>query len=201
MRQCLVLAGIAIGLAGCFLDYDGPSREEIEASLAEHRASFDELEAMLRADERCRGDADTLRAYAIEVGVDKVCDFWKHGRLWDAYGMAEGKPIQGATEEEMLEAVGISPRRYERYLELLDHVGAKRAQLYQYGSDPAVPTYFLGGAGMVTSSYYVNVVRVSEPPEDIVEDVFDHIEEEGYGTYAVYSKLGGDWYIEMDMMW
>ena len=182
------------------LDYSGPTTAEIEASFAEHRAAFDELEAMLREDRSCPAQMNGPEGFAIEVGVDKVCDFWEDGQSWDRMGIG-AEPIRDASREEMLEAVGLTPSRYDRYLTLLDQVGAKRANIYSRSGETPLPTYWLGGAGWVASSYYVNAVRLTERPDPVVEDVFAYIESEGYGTYKVYSELGDGWYVEMDMVW
>lgn len=200
----------ALAAFGESFAYSGPTTAQIKQSFAEHRAAFGELEAMLREDRRCPAGADSLGehstgrygpdGYAIEVGVDKVCDFWENGGEWDRMSV-DAAPIWNATQDEMLESVGLAPERYGRYLDLLRQVRAKRARIYSRPEDPSVPTYWLGGAGWVASSYYVNVVRLPNRPEPLVEDVLAYIEREGYGTYKVYSELGGGWYVEMDMMW
>lgn len=190
----------ALAALGASLDYSGPTAGEIEQAFAEHRAAFDELEAMLREDRSCTAGTGSLDGYAIEVGVDTVCDFWEREGRWDRFAI-EGEPVWAATRDEMLRAVNLTPERYERYLLLLGEVGAKRASIYSRTDQPAVPTYRLGGAGWVASSYYVNIVRLPERPEPVVDDVFAYIEREGYGTYKVYSELGDNWYVEMNMMW
>jgi hypothetical protein len=195
-------------LTGCNTwDYDGPNTQEMRSTFADHRSAFDQLNAMLREDRRCANDTSRTSGSTITVGSDMVCDFWADESLfgfgqtrWSNIGISSPQ-VQDATRAEMLEEVGLSDERYKRYLALLDTVNAQRATFtHRSGRSPEV-SLWVGGEGWVASSYYVDIVHRSTPPDKIVEDVFAYMEREGYGTYRVYSELGDGWFVELDMQW
>lgn len=194
---------LAILLAGCgdigSAEPD-PTMNELRDAFAEHRSAFDQLAAMLQEDRQCANDTTSTPGDIFTVGRDKVCHFWKDGDRWDNLGI-RSKAMRDATEEEMLAAVELSRERYARYRALFDTVSARRARHIDVPGRPAEVSLFVGGAGWVTSSYSVNIVRRAEAPETVVEDVFAYKEQEGYGTYRVYSPLGDGWYVELDMQW
>ena len=200
LRCAIPFGGLAVAallLGGCFGGdgYDGPTTREIEATFAAHRAAFEELDAMLRAERPCRVDDSGGQRY-FTVSDDEICAFRESGRAW-----VRIDPSASARRADVLREAGLTEARYARYLDLLDEVDAEKATWSDDPWRPSQTALYLGGAGWVASSYYVRVVRQEAPPGLIVDDVFAHIEREGYGTYRVYSVLGDGWYVEMDMMW
>ena len=92
--------------------------------------------------------------------------------------------------------------RCDRYLNLLAVVGAEQSRVVGEPDGSRAVSLSLGGEGNYDQSYYIRAVKLGSEPDSVVADVFEHLEREGVGgSYSVYSPLGGDWYVELEMAW
>lgn len=162
---------------------------------------------MLHEDRNCNDNSDRFTD-SFTVGIGYVCGH----RVRDSIRTAPLESEVSRAESDSLSmqsVVGISPERYRRYCDLLDRVGESEISFIKDRFESADPTDFRpeisidqGGAGTTTHSYYVAIVRSDRTPPHIVDDVFDFLDQVGIGGYwAVYSTLGENWYIEMEMAW
>jgi hypothetical protein len=95
--------------------------------LAEIRAQFDlnrdvysELRGMICDDIASRRE--------FTVGFDLIGDYWKHNDLWEMDGAVQGvRDPEPRKLVEVLQRVGITTERYQRYRVLLEKAGAERA--------------------------------------------------------------------------
>jgi hypothetical protein len=113
MKICSVILIASLFLSGCTRVVDF---EEIKKGFAENKSSFQELREMIRVDT----DPETCQA----VGTDNIGDFWEYDGRWSSNQDYSRK----VSLEVVLNKVGISIERYNRYLELLDIVGSERVE-------------------------------------------------------------------------
>ncbi|MFH1747108.1 MAG: hypothetical protein ABIG44_08700 [Planctomycetota bacterium] len=168
-----------------------PSDAELRGLFEDQHAVFTKLRDMILSER-----------VLVGVGTDFLCfqppssqrpqSFWLHG---DRYSGQEGEDL---SRDELLQKIGITPERYDAYMELLKEIGAYRltrpslrpdlhpvcVKVYRYGNvvsslckavEYFAPEHFSGGVGQ-----YHTVVECT----DDMPDESDW-----------YAPLGGGWFI------
>lgn len=120
------------------------------------------------------------------IGVDNVGSFW----LFDGSWTASDRRFVAYSRREMLEAAGLSPERYERYLTLLGRAGAYRVTRQSVFGSPLRGTVFLfpdpQGRGPVT-----HIVFSERTPDPLLS-----WEAAPRSPRPAYAALEEGWYVE-----
>jgi hypothetical protein len=174
----VALAPSAFALAGC----RAPTTPELQRTFVKHRQVFETLRQMADA------DGASLRASPHDVGTNL--------RYFAVQADWPNWPRPATLSEE----------RFQKYCDLLGTIRAKRVTWWT-SRDPDQPErhgtdIFIYSFGFLAHGWIVRIRHLEEPPsrsENVVTvaDVFSYMDRHPNGHYVAYSRLEGQWYIEL----
>ncbi len=169
---------LAAGAVAAILYFSpiGPSRgDDPRGRFTARRPDFTRLRDMIASE-----------SSLMSIGVDNVGEFW----LFDGKWTASGQRFVAYSRPEMLEAAGLSAKRYDAYLSLLGRVGAYRVarQSTLGGSLRGMVFLFRDSQG---GGPAVDIVFSQRQPEPLLS--WNAARSESRPAYA---KLDDGWYVE-----
>jgi hypothetical protein len=149
---------------GCSIGSPAPSDNAIRATFDTNKSVFEELNLMIQEDKRI-----------VRVGDEVVGEVWF-------------EPTETSLNRA-LESVGLSRERYDRYIKLLDKIGAYRISVFfrKQGSQIGMHR-----SGNLTQGSTVDVVYLTSSPQHLVDDTVRATQSNNTIGYAEISK---SWYI------
>jgi hypothetical protein len=124
------------------------------------------------------------------VSPDHVGKYWLHFGKWENQ---DKPPFDRFDERQMLENVGLTAERYNRYLDLLKKAGAKDVCLW--GSEEVCFNVY--AAGLAVAGISKSIVYCDQPPTPLVDDT-DEAVKANFSLGRAYAHIDGNWYISTD---